>query len=208
MVSTVATQSRSASLIASLSVRAPARDGNDVGAEALHAEHVERLAFDVDRAHEHEAVEPEQRRRGGGGHAVLTGTGLGDDPPLAHPPREQRLAEHVVDLVRAGVREVFALQQHAHAEAFREPVTLGDRRGTAGVRREQLGELGAERVVAPRGAEVAFEIDERRHQRLGNEAAAELAEATETDRFGPGGPELHGRRRVPGRLQSPSSIQS
>ena len=188
--------------------RAAARDGNDVGTEALHAEHVERLPFDVDRAHEHEAVEPEQRRRGGGGHAVLAGTGLGDDALLAHPPREQRLAEHVVDLVRPGVREVFALQQHAHAEAFREPVTLGDRSGTARVRREELGELGAERVVAPRLAEVAFEVDERGHQRLGNEPTAELAEATEIDRFGAGGPERDGEAARRDGLQSPSSIQS
>ena len=45
---------------------APTGDGDDVGTEQLHAEHVERLAFDVDRAHEHQAVEPEQRGRGGG----------------------------------------------------------------------------------------------------------------------------------------------
>ena len=92
--------------------------GHDLGAEQLHAEHVERLALDVDRAHEHDAVEPEQRRRGGGGDAVLAGAGLGDDALLAHAPGEQRLAEHVVDLVRAGVGEVLALEQHPHAEAL------------------------------------------------------------------------------------------
>ena len=97
---------------------AAAGDGHDVGTEQLHAEHVERLALDVDRAHEHEAVEPEQRRRGGGGDAVLAGAGLGDDALLAHAPGEQRLAEHVVDLVRAGVGEVFALEQHPHPEAL------------------------------------------------------------------------------------------
>ena len=42
--------------------RAAARDGHDVGAEALHAEHVERLTLDVDRAHEDETVETEQPR--------------------------------------------------------------------------------------------------------------------------------------------------
>ena len=172
--------------------RAPARDGHDVGAEALHPEHVERLALDVDRAHEHEAVEPEQCRRGGGGHAVLTRAGLGDDALFAHSSREQRLAEHVVDLVRSGVRQVFALQQHTNAETLREPVALGDRSGTTGVRREQFGELGAERVVAPCLAEVALEIDERGHERLGDESATELSEATEVDRFGPGGPERDG----------------
>ena len=60
---------------------------------------------------------PEQGGRGGGGHAVLAGAGLGDEAGLAHPLGEQRLAEHVVDLVRAGVVEVLALEQQPHARA-------------------------------------------------------------------------------------------
>jgi len=36
--------------------------------------------------------------------------GLGDDARLAHAPREQDLAKAVVDLVRAGVIEVLALE--------------------------------------------------------------------------------------------------
>ena len=51
MVSTVATQSRIASLTASFSVRLPDWHGLDLGAEQPHAEHVERLALDVDLAH-------------------------------------------------------------------------------------------------------------------------------------------------------------
>ena len=172
--------------------RAAARDGHDVGAEALHPEHVERLPFDVDRAHEHQAVETEQRRRGGGGHAVLTRAGFGDDALFAHSSREQRLAEHVVDLVGSGVRQVFPFQQHTDAETLREPVALGDRSRTTRVRREQFGELGAECVVTPCGAEVALQIDERGHERLRNESPPELSEAPEVDRFGPGGPELDG----------------
>jgi hypothetical protein len=41
---------------------------------------------------------------------VLAGAGLGDDARLAHALGEQRLAERVVDLVRAGVVEVLALE--------------------------------------------------------------------------------------------------
>ena len=37
---------------------------------------------------------------------------------LAHPRREQRLADGVVDLVRAGVVQVFALEQDARAADF------------------------------------------------------------------------------------------
>ncbi len=41
---------------------------------------------------------------------MLAGAGLGDDARLAHAPGEQDLAEHVVDLVRAGVIELVALE--------------------------------------------------------------------------------------------------
>ena len=65
---------------------------------------------DVFRAHVDVALKPKQRGGGGGGDAVLAGAGLGDDALLAHALGEQRLADGVVDLVRAGVIEVFALE--------------------------------------------------------------------------------------------------
>jgi len=40
---------------------------------------------------------------------MLAGPGLGDDPPLAHLQREPDLPQRVVQLVRAGVEQVFAL---------------------------------------------------------------------------------------------------
>ena len=61
-------------------------------------------------AHVDDALEPEARADGGRRDAVLAGAGLGDDALLAEPPREHRLAERVVQLVRAGVEEVLALQ--------------------------------------------------------------------------------------------------
>ena len=78
MWSTLATQSRSASLIASLRVALPDSTGHHLGAEQLHPGDVERLAAGVDRAHVDGAVEAEVRRGGGAGDAVLAGAGLGD----------------------------------------------------------------------------------------------------------------------------------
>ena len=77
------------------------RDRDDLGAEQAHARDVERLALRVDLAHVDRALEAEQRRRGGRGHTVLAGAGLGDHAGLAEALGQQRLAEHVVDLVRA-----------------------------------------------------------------------------------------------------------
>ena len=84
--------------------------GHDLGAEHLHAEDVRLLPLDVDRAHVDDAFEAEARAERRGGDAVLAGAGLGDDPLLAHAPGEQDLAEHVVDLVRAGVVQLLALE--------------------------------------------------------------------------------------------------
>ncbi len=183
--------------------RAAGLDGHDLGAEELHPKDVERLTLDVDRAHEDLALEAEERGRRRRGDAVLSGARLGDDALLAHPPREQRLAEHVVDLVRARVREVLALEQHAHAEAVRQPPALGDGRRPARVVGEQIGVFGSEPVVRPRGAEIALQVLEGGYQRLRHEPAAELAVPAEPHRLGPGRVEpdrLTTYRRCHGRI--------
>ena len=88
----------------------PAQDWHDLGPHQPHAEHVQLLAAHVLRAHVHDAFQPEtgtnRRRR----NAVLAGPGFGDDPALAHPPRQEGLADGVVDLVGARVVEVLPLE--------------------------------------------------------------------------------------------------
>ena len=81
-----------------------------LGTQQAHAEHVGLLPLDVALAHVDDAFQAEARGHGGGGDAMLAGAGLGDDPLLAHPARQHHLAEHVVDLVRAGVVELVALE--------------------------------------------------------------------------------------------------
>ena len=115
MVSTLVTQSRMRLVDRVLEGRAAVADGDDLGAEQPHPGDVERLPPGVLLAHVDDALEAEQRRGRRGGDAVLAGAGLGDDPGLAHPLGQQRLAEHVVDLVRAGVVEVLALEQDPRA---------------------------------------------------------------------------------------------
>src|SRR5438552_1536215 len=64
-------------------------------------------------AHVDDALEPEARADRRGGDAVLTGTGLCHDAPLAQALREHRLAERVVQLVRPRVEEVLAFEVQA-----------------------------------------------------------------------------------------------
>ena len=102
-------------------------------AQQPHAEDVQLLPPHVLRAHVDHALHAEERAHGRGGHAVLTGAGLGDDAVLAHAPRQQRLPNAVVDLVRAGVQQVFALQVDlGAAELFAEPLSQEQRCGPAG----------------------------------------------------------------------------
>src|SRR5205085_7429694 len=143
------------------------------GAEQAHTLDVRPLAPHVLGAHVDDAVETEARADGRGRDAVLARAGLGGDPPLAEPEREQRLAESVVELVRAGVKQVLALQVEplARGEALGER----ERRRPAGVRAAELVQLGAEGFVRPGLVPARLELVERRDQRLGDEAAAVLA---------------------------------
>ena len=120
-------------------------DRAHLGAEQVHPLDVRRLAAHVLGAHVDDAVEAEARADGRRGDAVLAGARLGDDPPLAEPPREHGLAERVVELVRAGVEQVLALEVDAAVGV--EALGAGERRRAAGVGRAELVQL---LPVAPR----------------------------------------------------------
>ena len=155
-----------------------------LGAEQLHAKHVRLLPRDVDCAHVDHAFEAEAGAQRRGGDAVLAGAGLRDHPRLAHALRQHDLAEHVVDLVRAGMIELVALEIDFGAAA-----PAGRRRCLAQMLGEPLGEI-ERRWAADIVGEVALhlplefgidlgrgvgllELEDQRHQRLGDEAPAE-----------------------------------
>jgi hypothetical protein len=146
-------------------------DGQDLGAEQPHPLDVRALPAHVLRAHVDDALEPEPGADGRSGDAVLSRSRLGDDAPLAEPDREQRLAKRVVDLVRAGVAQVLALEQDP-LPGRREARGLVQRRGPAHVAREQVVELGVEAAVGPRLQPAALELVERGDQRLRHVATA------------------------------------
>ena len=165
-----------ASLVASFEGLAAAGGGAHLGAEQLHPPHVQRLALDVLGAHVHDAIEPEERAHGRCGDAVLAGAGLGDDAPLAHPPREQQLPDGVVDLVRAGVAQVLALQVDARAEVSGEALAERQRRRAPDVRAEEVVVLGLEALVGPGLGKGRAEVFEDRDEDFGDEGAAVVAE--------------------------------
>ena len=111
-------------------------DGTNLGAEQPHALDVGPLPAHVLDAHVDDAVESETSADGGGGDSVLTGARLGDDPLLAQPARQHDLAECVVELVRAGVHQILALEVDALLRA--EALGQGERRRAAAVVGQKL----------------------------------------------------------------------
>ena len=105
------------------------RHGHDRGAQQLHAADVGRLLLDVDLAHVDLALEAEVGGGRGQRDAVLAGAGLGDDLLLAHVLGQQALAHAVVELVRAGVVQVLALQVDLRAAVARATGCARDRPG-------------------------------------------------------------------------------
>ena len=109
---------------------------------------------------------------------AVHGSGFGDHALLAHPLREHRLAERVVDLVRPGVVQIFALEVDASAAGFLgEPFREVEPRRPPDVIGHESRELGLERGVGLRLAVCRVELFEREHQRFGDEPAAVGAEA-------------------------------
>ena len=151
------------------------------GAEHTHAGHVQGLTAGVDLAHVDAALEAEHGAHGGGGHAVLAGAGLRDHASLAHPLDEQGLAERVVDLVRAGVVQVLALEEDTGVETGLLLDECGEARGfgqraraahvTLLERHEFLVEFGVGLGLRVH----ALQLVEGGDEGLGHIAAAELS---------------------------------
>jgi hypothetical protein len=148
-------------------------DRHDRRAEELHAVDVLRLALHVLGPHVHDALEPEARRHGRGRDPVLPRAGLGDHPRLPHAPREQRLAERVVHLVRAGVVQVLALEVDlGAAEEARPALRVVDGARATDVVLELVLELGDELGVLAVALVGRAQLFQRVHERLGDEHAA------------------------------------
>src|SRR6266540_3322681 len=174
-------------------------DGHDLGPQELHPSDVRCLTDGVFLAHVHHAGKAEEGAGRGGGHAVHPGAGLRDDAALPQPPGQQHLAEGVVDLVRAGVVEVLALQVDAVAQPGGQSRGEGQRRRPAHEIAKQRVELTSERRFVPKLAPGGGELVEGRDQHLWDIAPSEPAEPA---------PCVGHRRRFGGIHTTPRSSRS
>jgi hypothetical protein len=99
-------------------------------------------------------------------------------PRRAAAHRQQALADAIVDFVRAGVQQVFALHVDARpAQVLRQPRGKLQRRGAPGKILEQVVDFLLKTRVFSRVIIRVLEFLERRHERLRNVAAPVRTEA-------------------------------
>ncbi|MNU28796.1 hypothetical protein D3C71_172400 [compost metagenome] len=105
------------------------------------------------------------------------GAGLGDDAFLAHAPCQQDLADAVVNLVRAGVVQLFALEINLCAAAeLGQAFSEIQRTRTADVITLEVGQFFFERRIFLGRFVFAGQIEDQRHQGFRHVAATERAE--------------------------------
>ena len=108
-------------------------NGDDRRAQHLHLLHVCMLAFHIRLTHIDDTFHIHQRRDGSGRHAMLPGSRLGDDTGFPHPACQQDLPDRVVDLMSAGMVQVFTFQINLAAIHLTQPFGQVERRGTADI---------------------------------------------------------------------------
>ena len=154
---------------------APSRDGDHLGAEELHSSNVERLPPGVLLAHVDRAFEAKQCGGSCRRDSVLACASFGNETLLAHSLGEKGLTKHVVDLVRAGVIEILALEIDRCAPAvLAESASERQRIRTARVRALELVKAMEERLIGHSGTELTIELVKCGGERLRNEPASVL----------------------------------
>ena len=147
-------------------------NGMDLGSEQLHPKDVQLLPGAVLLAHVHFALQPKEGANGRRGDSVLARSRLGDDPLFSHPAGEQALPDRIVDLVRPGVVQIFALHHDVEAGGLRDPLGHGDRRGATDVIAQNVAILAHKEGVLPSLLKLVRKFLECGHKGLGDIAAA------------------------------------
>jgi len=150
--------------------------GNDRGSEKLDTEHIQSLAPNVFRTHVDGAFHAELGTDRSSRDTVLASSSLGNNLGFAESASNEYLAKCVVDLVAAGVVQIFSLQPDVRStrvlgEAFRK-MHMPRPSHVIVVRPEFLPELGV--VIGL--VEAPFQLGKTVHERLGHVLPSEFAE--------------------------------
>ena len=108
---------------------------------------------------------------------MLSGACLSDDARLSDLLGQQGLAENVVDLVRAGVVEILALEEHPDPAQIRGKAgRFGQQRGPTRVVRQEVTKPTLKGPIAPQALPRHLDLLEGTHERLRNETPAKVPE--------------------------------
>src|SRR5262249_40010101 len=134
-------------------------------------------------AHVDDTFEAEMRGDGCRSDTVLARAGFRDDARLAHAHGEESLADGVIDFVRAGVQQVFALKIYTRAAEMRSQTRCElQRRWPASEIPEQILEARLKRCVGLRLFVGVLQLEERHHECFRHIAAAVGTEAARRGR--------------------------
>ena len=152
--------------------------GDHFGTQQTHAEDVGGLPFNIMRAHIDNALQTELGTDGGRRHTVLARTGFRDDPFLAHAPRQNDLAQHIVDLMRAGVVQLVALHVNlGTAQMFGQTLCEIQRAGATDIVGPQVVHLGPKAVIRLGLFIFRFQFEDQRHQGFRHKPPPKIAKA-------------------------------
>ena len=96
---------------------------------------------------------------------MLTGPGLRNDAPLFHAHGQQHLADGIVDLMCAGMAQVFPFQINlCAAQLLGQPIRTIETRRTPDILLEVVGQVCLKSTVLLRLDILRFQFEERRHE--------------------------------------------
>ena len=153
-------------------------NGNDLGPQKLHAEHIELLALHIHSSHEHMAFHAEKGCHRGRSHAMLARASLCHHPLLAHALGQKSLAQGVVDLVGACMQQVFPLEENpGPAIVLCQPLCIVEIGGTSCILPQVAPELLLElRILFV--FEISFlQLIQSRHHDFRHVLSAKLAKS-------------------------------
>src|SRR5690606_17599160 len=96
-------------------------DRHNGGTQQLHAINVRRLATDIFATHVHDTFQAIARSHGGRRDAMLAGARFRNNARLTQAAGQKNLTNAVIDLMRAGMVQVFALEPDLRAAQLLRP---------------------------------------------------------------------------------------
>ncbi len=145
-----------------------------LGSQQLHPPDIGGLTLHILGAHVNNAIHAQARGGGCRGNAVLSRAGFRHQGGFPHVFGQKGLAQRIIDLVRAGVQQVFTLEPEVEAQFLRKPGTMGQRRGPPGVVAQQVVQF---RLKCGRRHDFVhgrLHFQQRRHEQFGHKAAPEF----------------------------------